>query len=112
MKQQSKLLNPQLDVVFKLLLGSEENRPLLLSLLNAVLDLPSPIESVQVMNPELPKAGVDDKGIALDLRLWLTSGEQVDVEIQGQGRPAGRERTLYYWSKMYAGQLVRGECVH
>jgi predicted transposase/invertase (TIGR01784 family) len=52
--------------------------------------------------------GVDDKSIALDVRVRLASGEQVDVEMQSQRRPAQRERALYYWARLYAGQLRRG----
>jgi len=44
----------------------------------------------------------------LDVRVRLANGEQVDVEMQSQRRPAQRERTLYYWARMYAGQLRRG----
>jgi predicted transposase/invertase (TIGR01784 family) len=39
----------------------------------------------------------------------LQSGEQVDVEMQSQRRPALRERALYYWARLYTGQLLRGD---
>jgi predicted transposase/invertase (TIGR01784 family) len=52
---------------------------------------------------------VDAKSIALDVRVQLESGEQVDVEMQSQRRPALRERALYYWARLYSGQLVRGD---
>lgn len=51
---------------------------------------------------------MDDKSIALDVRVRLASGEQIDVEMQSQRRPAQRERSLYYWARLYAGQLRRG----
>ena len=101
-------LDPKLDVVFKMLFGRPENRDLLISLLEAVLGLPSPIRSVHVES-ELGKAAVDDKGIVLDLRVELADGQHVDVEMQTQPRPARRERALYYWARMYAGQLGRGQ---
>ena len=102
-------LDPKLDIVFKLLFGEERNKALLISLLNAVLHPPAPIESVTVLPPEPGKDGADDKGIALDLRVALTNGEQIDVEMQSQPRPAGRERALYYWARLYGGQLTRGD---
>jgi predicted transposase/invertase (TIGR01784 family) len=102
-------LDPKLDIVFKLLFGEERNKPLLLSLLNAVLRPPAAIETITVLSPEPGKEAVDDKGIALDLRVGLASGEQVDIEMQSQPRPAGRERALYYWARLYGGQLARGD---
>jgi predicted transposase/invertase (TIGR01784 family) len=62
-----------------------------------------------VLNPDVPREAVEDKGIVLDLRVQLTSGQQVDVEMQSQQRPARRQRALYYWARMYAAQLARGE---
>ena len=101
-------LDPKLDIVFWMLFGAEQNRGLLLSLLNAVLNPAEPIESAQVLHPQPERTGVDDKGIALDVRVRLATGEQVDVEMQSQRRPAQRERALYYWARLYAGQLKRG----
>lgn len=100
-------LDPKLDIVFKLLFGRAENRALLTSLLDAVLEPAAPIRSVEVQS-ELDRESVSDKGIALDLRVELANGEQVDVEMQTQPRPAGRQRALYYWARLYADQLRRG----
>lgn len=102
-------LDPKLDIVFKLLFAEERNKPLLLSLLNAVLRPQAPILTVTVLPSEPAKDAADDKGIALDLRVGLASGEQVDIEMQSQPRPAGRERALYYWARLYGSQLTRGD---
>lgn len=103
------LLDPKLDVIFSLLFGAESYRPLLVSLLNAVLSPATPIEDVTLL-PERPeRLEVADKGVVLDLRVRLASGEQIDVEMQSQRRPAGRKRALYYWSRLYAGGLGTGE---
>lgn len=91
-----------------MLFGAEQNRGLLISLLNAVLRPPVPIQSVEVLHAEPERLGVEDKGIALDVRVRLVNGEQVDVEMQSQRHLALRERALYYWARLYAGQLQRG----
>lgn len=46
-------INPKVDCVFKALLGSEDNRHLLVHFLNAILgaELPAPITSVELLNP-------------------------------------------------------------
>ena len=102
-------LDPKLDIVFKLLFGEERNRALLVSLLNAVLTPSVPIDTVTLLHPEPARESADDKGIVLDLRVALHTGEQVDIEMQSQVRPAQRERALYYWARMYGSQLGRGD---
>jgi predicted transposase/invertase (TIGR01784 family) len=102
------LLDPKLDVVFWMLFGAERNRALLLALLNAVLSPPAPIVSVEVQRPELAALDVDGKQVALDLCVRLASGEQIDVEMQTRSHPALRERGLFYWARLYSGQLPRG----
>ena len=101
-------LDPTLDIVFKMLFGHPDNRALLVSFLTAVLRPSSPIRAVRVES-EPSKPAVDDKEIALDLHVELEDGQQVNVEMQTEPRPARRERALYYWARMHAGQLSRGE---
>jgi predicted transposase/invertase (TIGR01784 family) len=104
-----KTLDPKLDIVFWMLFGAEQNRELLISLLNAVLSPTVPIEAVEVLPAQPERLAVGDKNISLDLRLRLQGGEQVDVEMQSQRRPALRARALYYWARLYTGQLQRGD---
>lgn len=99
-------LDPKLDIVFWMLFGAERNRALLISLLNAVLRPTVPIESAEILHAQPERMGVDDKSIALDVRARLASGEQVDVEMQSQRRPAQRPRALYYWARLYAASCI------
>lgn len=102
------LLRPTQDVVFKLLFAHERNRSLLTSLITAVLALPEPIVEVTVLNPEIDKEAIHDKGVVLDVRVELGDGRRLDVEMQSQWHPAWRSRTLLYWARLYADQLKRG----
>lgn len=102
-------LDPKLDIAFWMLFGAEQNRPLLLSLLNAVLQPSVPIESVEVLHAQPERFSFDDKSIALDLRVRLVDGRQIDVEMQSFRRRALRERGLYYWARLFSGQLHRGD---
>ena len=56
-------LDPKIDCVFKAMLGSEENRNLLVHFLNAVLidDLTAPITEAEILNPYNDKEFLDDK---------------------------------------------------
>jgi len=103
-----KTLDPMLDVVFKLLFSRPDCEDLLISLLTAVLRPASPIESVVVLNPELEKETVRDRGVVLDLRIKLKDGFQVNVEMQARRHPGMRRRMLYHWARLYAFQLVKG----
>jgi predicted transposase/invertase (TIGR01784 family) len=102
-------LAPTNDVVFKLLFGAPDSRGILTALLTAVLEPPSPIVVVEVLNPEIPRELVDDKGIALDLHVRLADGRHLDVEMQTTTHRAFRARALYYWARTFGAQLERGE---
>ena len=103
------LLDPKLDVVFKLLFAEPRNRALLVSLLTAVLRPNSPIANVTVLDPELPKDLVLDRGVRLDLLVELSDGRLVDVEMQTDPRGNRGDRWLYHWARLFAGRLRRGD---
>ena len=90
-------LDPKLDIVFWMLFARDSSRELLVSLLTAVLAPTTPITHVELLNPEFYHAAIDEKGIVLDLRVMLGSGEQVDIEMQSRPHRALKERILYYW---------------
>ena len=74
MRPKHSLLNPKLDVVFKLMFASRRGRKALIALLNAALKPASKITKVKVLNPEIPKILVDDKGTELDILAKLEDG--------------------------------------
>jgi predicted transposase/invertase (TIGR01784 family) len=82
---------------------------ILIALLTALLQPKSPISQVTVLNPEVPKEHVGDKGIELDLLVHLDDGTQVNVEMQAKGKAAFRNRAMYYWARTYANQLRKGD---
>jgi predicted transposase/invertase (TIGR01784 family) len=104
------LLDPTLDVVFKLLFTrGPDSDEALRGLLTAVLDPARPIASIRVLNPAIGGVEVDDKGIALDLLLEFDDGTQLDLEMQARREGGFRDRALFYWAKLFSGQLERGE---
>lgn len=104
----ARLLDPTLDIVFKLLFAHERNRNLLTSLLTAVLSPHEPIFEVEVLNPDVDKNSIRDKGIVLDVRVRLRDGSLLNVEMQSRPERAFRQRGLFYWSRLYQSQLERG----
>jgi predicted transposase/invertase (TIGR01784 family) len=100
-------IDPKVDYAFKCLFGSEDNKDLLISLLNAVLD--SDIREVELLNPFNPKDAPDDKYSILDVKARLGDGTRINVEMQVQHQPAYQDRALYYWSKLFSDQLNEGD---
>ena len=105
----SRFLPPTLDVVFKILFASPEAKDCLISLLTAVLHPAVPITDVEVLNPEIAKEAIGDKGVVLDLLARLADGTEVDVEMQVDRRAGFRKRLLCYWAKSFVRQLGRGQ---
>ncbi len=101
-------LNPQLDVVFKLLFAAKKNRALLVALLNDVLQPPTPIVSASVLDPEIEKEIVEDRGLLLDITAVHDDGTRTDIEMQAKNRGATERRALYHWARLYRDGLQRG----
>ena len=98
------------DYLFKLLLGSEENKVCLQDFLECVLDMPSGlIADLELLDKELTKDVVTDKTGILDVKLRLKDGTTIDIEIQNSWSAEFIPRTLFYWSKMYLEGFKEGE---
>lgn len=104
------IMSPKNDFVFKLLFGDEKNKDLLIELLNAILKMPhDELEDVELINTELLREFVEDRKGILDVRAKTKNGEHIDIEIQVLYTEYMAERTLFYWSKMYNGQIKSGD---
>ncbi|MGP1444642.1 Rpn family recombination-promoting nuclease/putative transposase [Treponema sp.] len=98
------------DYAFKRLLGSEENKPLLQDFLECILDLtPQQVLDLEFMDKELTKEEFSDKTGILDVKLKLTDGTMIDIEIQASWNASFVKRTLFYWAKMYTADFKAGE---
>ena len=70
------------DYLFKLLLGSEENKVCLQDFLECVLDMPAGmITDLELLDKELTKDEISDKTGILDVKLRLKDGTTIDIEI-------------------------------
>ena len=98
------------DYLFKLLLGSEENKACLQDFLECVLDMPTGmITDLELLDKELTKDEITDKTGILDVKLRLKDGTTIDIEIQNSWSAEFIPRTLFYWSKMYIEGFKEGE---
>jgi len=81
----------------------------LVSLLNAILDLPIPIVDVTIENPFNLQDFHDDKLSILDIRAVDQLGAIYDVEMQLSPCSGFVKRIVFYGCEVYAGQLNAGD---
>lgn len=103
------LLDPKMDFVFKQIFGSPKHPKVLISFLNATLKNADPIRSVEIQHTDLEKEFIEDKFSRLDIKATTNKGEIINIEIQLKNEYNMIKRSLYYWSKLYEGQLSEGE---
>ena len=103
------ILSPKVDFVFKKIFGNEKHPNILISFLNAVIKPTDLIKSVQIKNTDIEKEHIEDKYSRLDIKAVTNNGEHINIEIQVKNEYNMIKRSLYYWSKMYEGQLTKGQ---
>jgi len=102
-------INPKVDIVFKKLFGSEENKDLLLSLINSILPQNEQITEIELANPYNIADYIDGKISILDIKAKDSDGKLYDIEMQVGEQGYYGKRSLYYWGKTYTGQIDTGE---
>jgi len=103
--------DPKSDIAFKKIFGNEGRKEILISFLNAVLDLPEGrrVLDVEILNPYQAPRIQGLRETTLDVRAKDQRGVQYIVEMQVQKRTGFEKRVLFYSAKAYSGQVLRGE---
>src|SRR5437588_3850121 len=104
-------VNPTVDYAFKHLLGRDSTRPILMNVLDSVLQ-PAPghgIREIELLNPFNPKEALDDKLSILDIKARDQSGRQFNVEMQMLAFRYYEKRILYYCARLHQQQLHEGQ---
>ncbi|PQJ95588.1 Rpn family recombination-promoting nuclease/putative transposase [Chromatium okenii] len=106
-----RFLNPKTDYTFKKIFGSETSHEILISFLNAILNLSGAEEIIEVtiIDPyQAPKIqGL--KNTFLDVKVRDQSGHFYIVEMQVLNVEGFEKRVLYNTCKAYVNQLGKGE---
>lgn len=97
--------NPKIDLIFKKLFGSEENKDLLMSLINSILPAHQQIASLVLKNTYNVSDYSQGKLSIFDIKAEDENGVLYDIEMQLRGSEFYGRRTLYYWAKMFGSQL-------
>ncbi|QDQ24884.1 Rpn family recombination-promoting nuclease/putative transposase [Chitinimonas arctica] len=102
------MISPRVDIAFKKLFGVEENKDLLISLVNAIVGEADQITDVTLLNPYNRSNFWRDKISILDLKAKGSNGQLLNIEIQVNDVADYDKRALYYWAKLYTDQLGEG----
>jgi predicted transposase/invertase (TIGR01784 family) len=101
------VVSAKLDVIFKKLFT--DNPDLLKEFISDILDIPlKTIEDLVITNSEVPPENPEGKFSRMDLNLKLTD-RLINIEIQVKNDSYYRDRTLFYWAKLYTSELKSGD---
>ncbi|WP_341747722.1 Rpn family recombination-promoting nuclease/putative transposase [Candidatus Tisiphia endosymbiont of Dascillus cervinus] len=98
-------ITPRVDLAFKKIFGVEENKDLLISLINSIVGQEDQVAEVTLLNPYNPKNFKNDKLSILDIKAKSVDGKRFNIEIQISDEADYDKRALYYWAKLYTEQL-------
>ena len=102
-------ITPRIDIAFKKIFGVEENKDLLVSLINSIVGEADQVSEVTLLNPYNPKNFKQDKLSILDIKAKGIDGKRFNIEIQISDEADYDKRALYYWAKLYTEQLKSSE---
>ena len=74
-------ISPRVDIAFKKIFGVEENKDLLISLLNSIVGEEDQVADVTLLNPYNPKNFKNDKLSILDIKAQGVTGKRFNIEI-------------------------------
>ena len=105
-----KYINPYTDFGFKKLFGTEMNKDLLVSFLNALFnDSTKEIEDVQYLNSENLGEGYGDRRSVFDVYCIAKDNSRFIVEMQKAEQTYFKDRSLYYTTTPIRQQAKKGK---
>ena len=102
-------ITPRVDIAFKKIFGVEENKDLLISLINSIVSEEDQVLDVTLLNPYNPKNFRNDKLSILDIKAKGHHNKRFNIEMQISDEADYDKRALYYWAKLYTEQLKVAE---
>ena len=105
-----KYINPYTDFGFKKLFGTEMNKDLLISFLNALFnDSTKEIEDIQYLNGENLGDGYGDRRSVFDVYCLAKDGSRFIVEMQKAEQTYFKDRSVYYATTPIRQQAPKGK---
>jgi predicted transposase/invertase (TIGR01784 family) len=94
------LLDPKQDFVFKSVFGKDDQKPILISFLNALLRGKPHIKTLTLENTDIAKILEKDKASRLDIKATSDDGTKFDIEIQVKNTGEIPQRAVHYLANM------------
>lgn len=104
-----KYIKPTTDFGFKKLFGTELNKDLLISFLNALFEGEKEISDVRYLDKEFLGAHREDRRAILDIYCEDVNGEKFIVEMQNVYQQFYADRSIYYSTFPIQEQAIRGD---
>lgn len=101
-------INPYTDFAFKLLFGTELNKELLISFLNALLHGEEHIKEITYLNSEHLGTQERDRRAVFDIYCENEQGEKFLVEMQKGEQAFFKDRSIYYATFPIREQAIKG----
>ena len=97
--------------MFKQLFGQPSRKTITIAFLNDLLRRTGEqrIVDLRFENTELVKDVEDGKTSRLDVLVFTSTGERINIEIQMYDRQNMPERALYYWARLFTSSLAAGQ---
>ena len=109
MNKDEKIVKLKLDVIFKRVFGNEKNEKIIAAFISDLLEIPrESIKKIYINNVELTPEYLEQKFSRLDLKMDV-DGRIINIELQVNKESFFKERTLFYWSKLYSEELLAGD---
>ena len=108
MENKKELLKVTNDYVFKRIFGQKGNEDITRGFLKAVTKVE--YNNIDLEDtPILERALIENKMGILDVKVVANKENNIDIEMQVTKSEYIAERILWYWSKLYAGSIEKGE---
>ena len=101
-------VNPYTDFGFKKLFGTELNKDLLISFLNALLKEKPEITDLTYLNTEHLGEGITDRKAVFDVYCQLADGSRIIVEMQKAEQEFFKDCSIYYSTYPIRDQAPKG----
>ena len=101
-------INPYTDFGFKKLFGTELNKDLLISFLNALLKEKPEITDLTYLNTEHLGEGITERKAVFDVYCQLADGSRIIVEMQKAEQEFFKDRSIYYSTYPIRDQAPKG----
>ena len=101
-------INPYTDFGFKKLFGTELNKDLLISFLNALFHDKPEITDLTYLNTEHLGEGITDRKAVFDVYCRLADGSRIIVEMQKTEQAYFKDRSIYYSTFPIREQGIKG----